>query len=33
MLDVKTLKIILHWLSLILIGLVGGMAGNLKKFQ
>lgn len=33
MLDVKVLKIILHWLSLILIGLVGGMGGDIKEFQ
>ncbi len=29
----KAIKIILHWVSLILIGLVGGMGGNLKEFQ
>ena len=29
----KTVKIILHWISLILIGLVGGMGGDLKDFQ
>ena len=29
----KTVKIILHWVSLILIGLVGGMGGDLKDFQ
>ncbi|CAI3307524.1 hypothetical protein CIRMBP1257_00618 [Enterococcus cecorum] len=29
----KAVKIILHWVSLILIGLVGGMGGNLKEFQ
>lgn len=29
----KTVKIILHWVALILIGLVGGMGGDLKDFQ
>ena len=29
----KGFKIILHWVSLILIGLVGGMGGDLKDFQ
>ena len=29
----KAIKTILHWVSLILIGLVGGMGGNLKEFQ
>lgn len=29
----KTVKIVLHWFSLILIGLVGGMGGDLKDFQ
>ena len=29
----KTIKTILHWVSLILIGLVGGMGGDLKDFQ
>lgn len=29
----KAFKVVLHWVSLILIGLVGGMAGDLKEFQ
>ena len=29
----KAVKSILHWVSLILIGLVGGMGGDLKDFQ
>lgn len=29
----KAHKIILRWISLILIGLVGGMGGDLKEFQ
>ena len=29
----KVLKVVLHWVSLILIGLVGGMGGDLKDFQ
>ncbi len=29
----KVLKVVLHWVSLILIGLVGGMGGDLKEFQ
>ncbi len=29
----KAFKVILHWVSLILIGSVGGMGGNLKDFQ
>lgn len=29
----KAVKTILHWVSLILIGLVGGMDGDLKDFQ
>ena len=29
----KTIKTILHWVFLILIGLVGGMGGDLKDFQ
>ncbi|CAI3450814.1 hypothetical protein CIRMBP1204_02066 [Enterococcus cecorum] len=29
----KAFKVVLHWVSLILIGLVGGMGGDLKKFQ
>lgn len=29
----KAFKVVLHWVSLILIGLVGGMGGNLKEFQ
>jgi len=29
----KTFKVVLHWVSLILIGLVGGMGGDLKEFQ
>lgn len=33
MLEMKAVKTILHWVSLILIGLVGGMGGDLKDFQ
>ncbi|CAI3263503.1 hypothetical protein CIRMBP1197_00161 [Enterococcus cecorum] len=29
----KAFKTILHWIALILIGLVGGMGGDLKDFQ
>ena len=29
----KAFKAVLHWVSLILIGLVGGMGGDLKEFQ
>lgn len=29
----KAFKVVLYWVSLILIGLVGGMGGNLKEFQ
>lgn len=29
----KAFKVVLHWVSLILIGLVGGMGGDLKDFQ
>ncbi len=29
----KAFKVVLHWVSLILIGLVGGMGGDLKEFQ
>ncbi len=29
----KAVKTILHWFFLILIGLVGGMGGDLKDFQ
>ena len=29
----KAFNVVLHWVSLILIGLVGGMGGDLKEFQ
>lgn len=29
----KAFKVVLYWVSLIFIGLVGGMGGNLKEFQ
>lgn len=29
----KAFKVVLHWVSLILIGLVGGMGGDIKEFQ
>lgn len=29
----KAFKVVLHWVSLILIGLVGGIGGDLKEFQ
>ena len=29
----KAIKTVLHWFFLILIGLVGGMGGDLKDFQ
>ena len=29
----KAVKTILHWVSLILIGLVGGIGGDLKDFK
>ncbi len=29
----KAVKTVLHWVFLILIGLVGGMGGDLKDFQ
>lgn len=29
----KAFKVVLHWVSLVLIGLVGGMGGDLKEFQ